>query len=277
MDQQKQKLLNAGVPVMFTADELSNGEYHGNRTHVSSSALKTVLKDPAEYERKYLKGEKDKPTEAMEFGTYVHTLILEPHLASQECAVYPGLRRVGKAWEEFKAANRRKLIVTQPEHDKAMLMASNFWLLDAAKPLMEGGTAENSYFARLEGVPVKVRLDMLSAAGQIVDIKTTSRELDENEIGWAILRFGYDMSAALYVDLLKQFTGVEHPYYLAFLSKAGSCQAGIWKVSDEMLAIGRKKYRKALKQLTICRESGIWTADPILNLPEINYPKEKEA
>lgn len=266
----KQKLLQSGLPVIFSATELSNADYHGNRSHVSSSGLKSALYDPSEFHRKYVAGEPSKPSDAMQLGTYIHGLVLEPEKVSEEFVVFPGPRKAGNIFKDFAAQHPDRIIMSQPQHDLAAAMRTGFLALPAAKALLKDGEPEGSYFTRLDGMLVKVRLDWLAAGGQIMDVKTTSSELLETDIQKVIRRFAYHLSAALYVDVLKSFTGEEHPFYFAFLSKAGSCQSFIWKASDEMITAGRKAYRQAIQQLRICRETGIWELDPILTIPEIS-------
>ena len=71
--------------------DLSNDEYHANRTHVSSSVLKTAVSDPKKYYEKYILKIDNTPKTlqaAFDFGTYVHTLILEPETVEKESVKY---------------------------------------------------------------------------------------------------------------------------------------------------------------------------------------------
>ena len=91
----------------------SNENYHGDRKFKSSSTLKLFLKDPKEYYKRYISGE---PREeiyksAYDFGSYMHSIILEPEKTDSEFAIFDGATRRGKAYEEFKSANEGKTII----------------------------------------------------------------------------------------------------------------------------------------------------------------------
>ena len=204
---------------------LSNDEYHADRTHSSSSVLKKALNDPAEYHRVYVLGEEPKSMNqsSLDFGNYVHTTILEPHLLEEEYVVFPGTRR-GKVWEAFKYANQDKTIVTSTQHDKAMDMCNNLYqtklILDNEEvlgaALFLGGIAEESLFTDLEGLPIKVRTDYRAlnteaTKGVIRDIKTTSSYVATSKDARDVCNsFGYILSASLYLDAIEKETGIPH-------------------------------------------------------------------
>jgi hypothetical protein len=67
--------------------DISNDHYHSNKTFFSSSVLKDLLKDKELFHKKYIlkeEVERSGPLNAFLFGSYVHTLILEPHLVDVE-------------------------------------------------------------------------------------------------------------------------------------------------------------------------------------------------
>ena len=64
------------------------------------------------------------PTSAMLFGSLLHKMILEPETFSVDYAVYEGTRR-GNAWNEFKALNDTKTIVTAKEYNTALKTFEN--------------------------------------------------------------------------------------------------------------------------------------------------------
>lgn len=81
----------------------SNLEYHADRTSLSSSNLKTILEDPHKFYNEWVLGNKKVEEEKPYFieGHFTHTLLLEPELVSNY-VVYPGLRKHGAAFEQFK-------------------------------------------------------------------------------------------------------------------------------------------------------------------------------
>jgi hypothetical protein len=262
--------------------KMSNEEYHGNRSHVSSSGLKMMLKDPRQFYLEYVKGERsDEPhpnQAAFDFGSYVHALILEPEVLDDEFAIFNGAMKRGKVWEEFKEnVDPKKIIISQSqvsvakpmlaEYNRAVVKIGDTDVKIAS--FFEEGAAEETYGAEINGVKVKVRTDYRNSdAGFISDIKTTSeRTLNKKNIENICKRFGYHISAALYVDVVTQITGKEHDFYFCFLSKSsGDC--AIFKASAQMLEKGREEYKEAIKLLRNARESGVYWEHKV---EEINY------
>jgi hypothetical protein len=84
-------------------DDLTNDEYHAERDHLSSSNLKQLLKDPADfYDKKILGNSKQEQKNVFDEGSLAHCLILEPHMLDVDFAIYDGFRKAGKQWEALK-------------------------------------------------------------------------------------------------------------------------------------------------------------------------------
>jgi hypothetical protein len=96
--------------------DMSSEDYHGTGNTFSSSQLKTMLEDPEIFYKKYVSKEIARESNsAFDVGTYFHCAVLEPHLLEKECVVYPGAIRRGKEWDDFKAANVGKAIISKTE------------------------------------------------------------------------------------------------------------------------------------------------------------------
>lgn len=102
---------------------LTSEEYHTLVGSYSSSQLKDMLADPEIFYKKYITKEVPRQeSAAFDLGTYFHTAVLEPHKLQEECAVYTGLARRGKEWEEFKEKHKNKAIITKAELETATKM-----------------------------------------------------------------------------------------------------------------------------------------------------------
>ena len=264
-------------------NEISNEDYHGDRTYVSSSALKLILKDPKEYFKVYVKNEKNNISRAaFDFGTYVHALVLEPETIDKEFALFEGASRRGKVYTEFKEINKGKIIITKSQALKADVMVEKLRENTKANNLidLEEGSVEQTLCVELDGVKVKVRTDynnqtvakindQLFPFGLIIDVKTTSDPIDKFSIGKTIARYDYDLSAALYVDALQEQLGTDQTFIFCFMSKLTN-EVEMYQASDEMIANGRRKYKAAIKKLKAARLTGIYfdkDAIPTVNLP----------
>lgn len=236
---------------------ISNAEYHGDIEYLSSSALKLILRDIRAYYRRYIEGIDDFKAnqDALDFGTYIHALLLEPEKVDEEFTTFDGMRR-GKLWDEFKKLNTHKKILGNLEIIKAQHIQDVFNKNDIAKSLISNGKAEETLCTELFGVKIKVRADYITP-GKVIDVKTTSGSLKPESIAYTCHKYDYDLSAALYVDAFKKETGVPHDFYFVFVSK-DPVDIQVFKASKQMIDNGRRKYKKALKIIAKCRETGIY-------------------
>lgn len=252
--------------------DISNEDYHGDRTYISSSGLKLVLKDPRQFYKTYVLNEESASLNqsAMDLGSYIHALILEPHLVEKEFAVFDGAMRRGKAWEEFeKSVKEGQIIITKSQDVQAQDLVRNFYDTELelgddvvkVSSFFEGGNAEETLCGELDGLRVKVRFDYRKEGdgfASINDIKTTSKRiLGKRDAEDVCAAFGYHISAALYVDLVEKETGKKHDFYFCFLSKKDG-QTTLFKASEQMLERGRQDYKQAIQLIKKGRETGIW-------------------
>jgi exodeoxyribonuclease VIII len=229
-----------------------------------------MLKCPREFYKKYIKGEEDedqKSSASLDFGSYVHSIVLEPHLVEEEYAIFEGHKR-GKAWDEFKSAHENKIILSASQANSANLLKDVMLENKEACSLTKDGVAEQTLCVELDGVKIKVRADYLKG-DKIIDLKTTSNGVTYDEVQQTCLHWDYPLSAALYVDAFTEHTGHQHDFYFVFLGKSPmGCE--VYKASDAFLEYGRKKYKKAIKMIKEGRESGHWFNNGIM---EIDLPE----
>ena len=251
--------------------DLSNEEYHGDITSYSSSGLKLYLKDPVQFHKQYILGEKQAVPKglqaAFDFGSYVHTRILEPHLLDEEYVIYEGSSSQEK--DELKDENPNKTVITVDQKNVADKMIANYEEKivypegKKYKSFFQRGVAEESMFTEINGIPVKIRTDYRKERkhfASINDVKTTSKKITVDNIKKVCQELHYDLSAALYVDVAQQVTGKEHDFFLLFLGKK-DLDCLLVRASDEFLEKGRVKYKKAIKGIKKSLETGVWIAE----------------
>jgi len=258
--------------------EISNKDYHSDREFVSSSGLKLLYENPREYYERYVLGVKvstpPKLQAAFDFGSYLHTMILEPELLSDEYLIYTGPEEDEEAIESMREANTSKTIITASQVKAANNLYKNYSgetvLLgshgsEKEVPLssfFQGGHAEQTFCAELDGVKVKVRCDYRKETSDgvfsIQDVKTTSgKRLSRYDVEKICTKYSYALSAALYCDVVEKCTGEKHDFYFMFLSKTSN-NVSMFKASEEFLERGRRQYKIALKRLKKARESGVY-------------------
>lgn len=248
-------VLNLPSP-LITCD---NNAYHSNRTHLSSSSLKQLLKSPEQFYVEWVLGQKAEEVENPNFteGSFVHTLLLEPELVDQY-AIFPGLRKAGAAWEEFKALNPSKTILSAAQVRRCEQLYQGYASLPIAVEMLQGGFSEHTMLADILGVPVKTRADYINVSkGYIVDVKTTAAPTDLECFKATVAQYSYELSASLYCEAARANYGKLFDFYWLVLSKNdGRC--AVYKASTETLSLGTALYTQAIVLYKVCKESGVW-------------------
>ena len=239
---------------------MSKDNYHTDISTLSSSMLKTILEDPAKFKREYIDGQrKDGGAAHFVEGSYVHSLILEPHKTDLEFIIYDGFVKRGGAFDAFSSANGDKTILSVPQKHRCMELLKAYNARPEAVALITGGEAEHTIQGKILDVPVKCRADYINAdQGYIVDVKTTAELSGPEMFGYTIQRFQYDLSASLYCQIAADHYGKLFDFYWVVISKQDQ-QCHIYKASTQTLSQGTAKYTEALVMYKKCSTSGVWT------------------
>jgi exodeoxyribonuclease VIII len=260
--------------------DLSNADYHSNRTHYSSTVLKEALDDPLQWFEVYIEGKSKtvsrQQQDNFDYGNCAHTMILEPEKLMDEYAFYTGPVRNGKVWDSFELQNTGKTILTSSQKYNLDRQITQFnsqeVLLPECNTILKGpqlftkGLPEESFFTEIEGLPVKCRSDWRSQSilkhwlgDSILDLKTTQGTPNtKSEAKYLVTDLKYHVSAALYVDIIYKVTGIYHPFYWVFLSKT-DYKLNVYKASEETLSQGRDLYKQAIESIKYWKASGNYT------------------
>ena len=238
---------------------ISNKDYHADRTYVSSSGLKDILKDPKKFHSKYilnLVDEKKKDTSSLDEGSYAHSLILEPELIPNEYRFFPGDNKKHPDWNQFKKDNEGYILLSKGQKVRTESLFIAYEKMPVAVELMKGCEHELTCCTNLNGIDVKVRADAINIQkGYIVDIKTIRFTSEKGPFQSHIETFNYLLSAALYTMVFSKILGKPLDFYFLVLGKEDySCS--VYKVSSESMAWGMSQVNKALELLTQYRQEG---------------------
>lgn len=240
-------------------NNVTNKEYHSDKVYLSSSNLKMILKNPAQfYDEKILGNKVPDERAVFDEGSYTHSLILEPEKIAEEYAFFEGFRKQGKEWEAFKEENKGKTLLSAPQKHRCHDLLDAYNRRPEAINFISGGLVEHTLCGKLLDVPVKVRFDYINIEkGYIADIKTTGYPADIDIFKNTVKDFGYELSAALYSEVAKQFYKKSFDFYFIVLSKPERV-CDVYKASETTLNTGKVMVYKALKKYKTCLETGIW-------------------
>lgn len=143
---------------------------------LSYSSLKEFSKSPRHY-ISYLNKER-KSTPAMEFGSLVHCLLLQPQEFALNYAVMPNVDRRtkdGKAvYEEFLASSNGRTVISKDEYDNADALVSNAKENQLISDAVMGCKSfESEWRAEVGGLPIRGFFDG-EADDYILEVKTTN-------------------------------------------------------------------------------------------------------
>lgn len=253
---------------------ISNDDYHADKDYVSSSQIKLGLY-PSLYKHVILdgKGEK-KETSSMSLGTLTHTLLLEPEVFDDEYHVYDGtLTKTGlipaKDKKLIAKEHPEKIIVSKNDYEFAALAKKNCEEYSHARKLLfshdnvVSDYNESSYFLNDKewDIDVRVRPDRIvfeKDRAYIVDVKTTRNPKLEDFKRDAIYKYHYDLSAWMYIDVVRKLTGFVCDFYWLIVGTDSSAPVAVYKVGEETLMHGRRKYIKAITNIKKGKERNEW-------------------
>lgn len=259
---------------------------------VSASDLKNMQRSPA-YAR--MRGKVSTP--AQEWGTAVHTAILEPDELDRRYAVDPEAPAdfAGKVWRATKAYKEaRAEIEARPGIEGVLTPQQREDLTQIQRRVAENkigaqlheldGMREASVFAWSDEGDhwMKCRPDwFIPAARMVIDVKT-AQDYRPGPFARACHRYGYHTSAAYYFDVMEEAGILVDHYVFLVVSSDAPYEVATYTLDDDSIEQGRHDYRRALAEWRDCANAGQWPGGSNdiqgIRLPEyaINYHEEPQ-
>jgi hypothetical protein len=259
---------------------MSGDEYHSDKSAVSSSTLKNILKSPRSFLTAY-EEPKEEDTLSMTLGTALHCLVLEPKVFVKTYIQMPdfGDFRTKAAKEErddwLDTIPSEITPISKKMWDTVFAMGNAIQNHKDAKLLIRNGIAEKSIFYRDPGTGLrcKVRPDYYNESlGVLIDVKTTI-DCTQDSFSKTIWNYRYDFQMAMYMEGLKLLTGKDFDYgvFIA-VEKEPPYEVGVYKVDADLVMKGRIDYRRALDLLSECIHKNEWPSYQ-QGMKEISLPK----
>lgn len=256
--------------------DLSNQEYHSDKEAFSNSQLSRAMKSAS------LIYTPIKRTEALRWGTLVHSIILEPAKFLQEVVVMPAGLDEGKGAKarvaEFEAQNAGKEVISIEESDSLQAIREAVYAdADAGWLLGNKGRAEDSYFwiDRETGVKCRCRPDFVCDNGFILDLKTTT-DVSGWSFGRTAYEYRYDCQSAFYWDGFTEVTG-KVPQGFVFIAIEGKEEPKIlvecYNVEYDTLDYGRSRYKESLRLIKKWQEDGHFPKKNVSGIKTLRLPK----
>lgn len=238
-------------------------EYHGCIDVQSCSLLKAMLTSPAHYKARLF--EPPVGTKAKDFGTLIHTLVLEPQSFASRYAVYPGVRD-GRdaAYKAFAAAHNGLTVIDDLSLQGARQMAEailerHFRGRPFADYLAEGQKEVTVFYTDpTTGVECRVRIDLLHPEF-LFDLKTA---LSVARGDWLRQAMGlhYDLQCYMYSLAECLFEGRESapPFVFVAAESTPPHSVSVFTAGESFVTSGGQKYRQALTAYAACSQVDLW-------------------
>jgi hypothetical protein len=174
-------------------------------------------------------------SDAMEFGTAVHTALLEPEVFKASYAFsekFDRRTKIGKAAaEEFESANQGKKILDADDLQRVQTIVKNCREIKQIRDALETFEKEKSYVWEedIGGVPkkFKARLDLVDEnSGVIIDVKTT-RNANPKAFIRDLIEMKYDLQFFQYAKALKKI-----PTCFVIAIESDSLQVAMYDITD---------------------------------------------
>jgi len=238
--------------------------YHTKASEfLSSHQLIDFMKCPWLHYKKAAGLIEEKESLAYLVGRAAHCRILEGRDRYEEQFAFVGPinpntnKPYGSATKAFAewAAKQGKPVLAQDHVELIENMASGVSMNSEAIDLLLYGRAEGVVRAEYCGVPCQARLDWVHPHRGIVDLKTT------DQIDWFesdARRWRYQNQVAFYQAVLARVAGKDVPAWIIAVEKKEPFRCGVWRVSDDTLAIARSENEAAIRRLIDCRQKDRW-------------------
>lgn len=247
---------------------------------VNWSSLKEMRRSPLHYQHRLHAPRKD--TSSLVLGRAIHLAVLEPARFETEVAVFDGLVRRGKAWDEFQELNADRTILKPSEVEQCLSVRDAVRNSPVASPYLTGGVAEQTvtWTDPATGIACKARPDYLCADGKtFVDLKS-ARDIDERSFGSAAARYGYANQLAWYREgQYRSGLGERTPVLIA-VEHEPPYDVGVFTVDEDLLYTALAECQELLRRVALCRSTGKWPgrygAAVPLALPRWAYVEDDE-
>lgn len=246
-------------------ETISSEKYHSDKTSVSSTGLRKILKSPKAFHSYFIEGQREEETTtAMRFGLAVHMALLEPTLFNHQFVISPEFKGIGmkaKKEEWLSTLKEDAIVLTETEYRHLQGMIESVLKHSDAYTILKNGKPEITGYYRDEatGLRCKIRPDFLHLdLMALVDVKTC-QDISMKQFSKTIWERRYDFQMAMYCEGVRLITGktVEYPLYIA-LEKHPPYECGVYIADAPLLEKGMKDYRRALDLLLQCIEGNQW-------------------
>lgn len=275
--------------------DIPEDDYH-ELPYISNSDLNLVERSPAHYRAAKDIGRKE-PTPAMLAGRILHCAILEPHEFDGKYVVLPedAPRRPTPAqinaknpsdatryavdwWNFWNDSNQGKETISANDMEKYRAIATSVRNHPEIVGFMAKGEAEKTFIAKDDetGLTLRCRQDWITEIeGNLVILDFKSCEDARPDVfsrkAWG---YGYFRQAGYYkwvASLVTERKWEDILFLIAAFEKEPPYALKLYEPSDDAMMRAIDQYRKLLRVVKECQDTGAWPAYPT-DIQRLNVP-----
>ena len=248
---------------------IPNAEYHGSDELSRSTASSLLTTSPAK-----VRWERENPrpsSSALVMGGCFHSMVLEPECLDVEYAVKPteidGKSPLTKYYKETFAE-------MQEERPDAQWLKPDEWktCLGMAEAVLSNpvythyasdveAIAEGTGYFKYNGASCKVRPDLYTSDGTIIDLKSTQ---DASEAGFrkSVRNFKYDFQTAWYMEAMRALGLPARQFIFVCVEKSPPYLTATYTLTASEIDRQKPRMQKACEIWATCMETGVWPGYP---------------
>ena len=238
-------------------------QYHADLEILSCSMLKPMLVSPAHYIEAMLT---KKRSAAMDHGTLLHTLVLEPHDAPNVMAVFPGSLKSPEG-KQFAAQNLDRICISMVDLLLLKVAAekvrrSLFRGRPFFKFIEEGIVEPGIYYTDpTTGLQCRIRPDLLHPEFTF-DLKS-SRHASAAHFQQDAVAMHYDLQSFMYSLARRIFEGptAMKPFVFVKVESSAPHSVHFMPASKAFLENGYQKYAAAMAGIKACQVADLWPSE----------------
>ena len=240
---------------------ISDVDYHGDRTTLSSTGARKLLACPARF--RWDRDNEQPTSKAFEFGKLAHRLVLGEGSPIQVVDAENWMTKAAKELRDIARGNGVTPVL-RADYDQARSLRDSVMAHPIAAAIFADGIAERSGYWRDEptDIGLKFRPDWLTdflGRPTCVDLKTTI-SADPDDFARSVAKYGYHAQAAWYLDGLAANGINDAAFLFVAVEKTPPYPVAVIELDDEALAEGRRLNRRAIDLYARCTDTGIWPA-----------------
>ena len=260
--------------------------YH-EQPGLSFSQLKVFAESPRLYEATFItKTIERTQSSAMELGTAIHMMLLEPHVAMTELVRIPpdvlskSGAKSGKAWDEFEQEHSGKVLLKHREYvaiNNACEAVRNH--LIAGPLIATDGVCELPINWEFEGIPMRSKLDKVierfGKARIVIDLKTTA-DCSEKPFAKTVADQLYHLQGVMYMRAaMQQFSGTDDQWQFVWIAVEPEppYRVRCYRLGHEAYNVAVSMFERLMKRYRECQETGAWSDNDEDRLIDLMLPQ----